>query len=79
MSDTTDKIIDLTKTVRNITQDAISGNTVILSKDETIARLRICNTCEFLKNKEWLICGKCGCFMKAKAKFASAKCPVGKW
>ena len=41
-------------------------------------RMDICRGCEFYKAKEEK-CEKCGCYMLAKTKLATAKCPVGKW
>lgn len=41
-------------------------------------RLAICKECEHL-NQKLVQCKKCGCFMLAKAKFASSYCPIGKW
>lgn len=41
-------------------------------------RYEICQSCDtfnsFLKT-----CRKCGCFLPAKVKLASSKCPKGKW
>lgn len=47
-------------------------------KELSKQRLSICELCEFY-NKETSKCVKCGCFMKAKTLFPSAKCPIGKW
>ena len=42
------------------------------------ARLAECRDCEhFIKSTSQ--CRKCGCFMKVKARLATASCPVGKW
>ena len=41
-------------------------------------RLGICRGCEFFKPR-FEKCGKCGCFMRAKAMLDNAKCPIGKW
>ena len=41
-------------------------------------RMDICRKCEFYIAKEEK-CKKCGCYMMAKTKLATAKCPVGKW
>ena len=47
--------------------------------DETSAeRMSICLGCpELIKFTKQ--CKKCGCFMSAKTKIESAKCPIGKW
>jgi len=42
------------------------------------ARLAECRDCEhFIKATSQ--CKKCGCFMKVKARLATASCPIGKW
>lgn len=42
------------------------------------SRLDICKACpHFLELTSQ--CKKCGCFMNAKTKIRSAKCPIGKW
>lgn len=41
-------------------------------------RLGICEECPLLI-RDSMRCGKCGCFVRAKAKMDSAKCPEGKW
>jgi uncharacterized Zn finger protein len=50
------------------------------------ARLRICESCDRSQQIEVpglslvvLRCKECGCLMKAKAKIASAACPLGKF
>ena len=41
-------------------------------------RMSTCNSCpELIKLTSQ--CKKCGCFMSAKTKLESAKCPIGKW
>lgn len=46
--------------------------------DKTLEiRNKICNDCENMRSDGR--CAKCGCFMKVKAKWESAKCPIGKW
>lgn len=48
--------------------------------EETLleTRLAICNECPFMI-KDQQRCGKCGCFLKVKAKWESSKCPIGRW
>lgn len=41
-------------------------------------RMAICNSCEFLFEPT-MQCKKCGCFVKAKTRFKSFSCPIGKW
>jgi Zn finger protein HypA/HybF involved in hydrogenase expression len=41
-------------------------------------RMNICRGCEFYIAKEEK-CQKCGCYMNAKTKLKTAKCPIEKW
>jgi hypothetical protein len=41
-------------------------------------RLEVCMGCDSF-DKKALRCTECSCFMKAKAKIDSAKCPLDKW
>lgn len=40
-------------------------------------RLAICEECPHLV--EGGRCGKCGCYLQTKTKWASSSCPIGKW
>ncbi len=51
---------------------------LLADQDIALYRMRICNTCEFLK-KPSTRCEKCGCFMKVKTRVGFSKCPEGKW
>jgi len=50
--------------------------TFFANTDSAYARLAICKGCE---HKSMGVCGKCGCLLIAKVRFANAQCPVGKW
>ena len=52
-------------------------NVLIYDEDIINKRWDLCKGCEFLLFTS--NCKKCGCFMKAKVRVATAKCPVGKW
>ena len=41
-------------------------------------KILICKACEFLVKPTYQ-CGKCGCFVHAKAVVPSAECPLNKW
>jgi hypothetical protein len=51
------------------------------------ARMKICNSCEFIDNKGDKCavpltnpcCSKCGCSLGIKTYSLSSECPVGKW
>lgn len=40
-------------------------------------RLAICSECPHIVEDSR--CGKCGCFLQTKTKWASSSCPIGKW
>mgnify|MGYP003655275235 CR=1 FL=1 len=40
-------------------------------------RQAICEACDYYKDNQ--TCKLCGCYMKAKANIAAAKCPISKW
>ena len=46
-------------------------------KETAEARLAICLQCPHLSPLNR--CLKCGCFLKAKTRLRTEKCPVGKW
>jgi len=49
-----------------------------VSQEVKIERLNICQTCDnFRQNTK--TCKKCGCYMPAKATFATSACPKGFW
>tara|TARA_A100000172_G_C3041210_1_gene110554 strand:- start:741 stop:965 length:225 start_codon:yes stop_codon:yes gene_type:complete len=43
---------------------------------EYLKRLSTCNECEF---REHDVCGVCGCYLEAKAKWNTEDCPKNKW
>ena len=56
----------------------LNPNTKRAGDDLAKQRLDICLSCPELI-KLTVQCKKCGCFMAAKTKLESAKCPIGKW
>lgn len=58
--------------------DVVNPNMERVSDEQQLQRLEICRGCEHLI-KLTTQCKKCGCFMTAKTKLASASCPIGKW
>jgi len=48
-----------------------------VTSEEYEERLNTCNDCEHITEK--FTCGKCGCNMTAKAKWATSACPENKW
>ena len=50
----------------------------LLAKDPA-TRLAVCeNLCEHY-SKDIKVCNKCNCFMPAKTKLKSSKCPIDRW
>lgn len=58
--------------------DLLKKDTEILDNEQSNARYEICKACPQIValTKQ---CKLCGCFMAAKTKIESAKCPIGKW
>ena len=47
--------------------------------DETLEhRMDECSYCSYLNSKK-MVCGKCGCYVKKKARWSTEKCPEGRW
>jgi hypothetical protein len=53
-------------------------NDNLCPQDIVMERMGTCRECEHLL-KLTNTCKKCGCFMLAKTKFTSSKCPLDKW
>ena len=58
--------------------DMLNPKTKHASQELADQRLEICRKCPELIQLTSQ-CKKCGCFMSAKTKLESAKCPLGKW
>jgi len=58
--------------------DLLNPKTKPADSKLTIERLSVCGSCPELIKLTYQ-CKKCGCFMKAKTRLDSAKCPIGKW
>jgi hypothetical protein len=48
----------------------------LVDENKKEERMKICRDCEFFLLN---VCKKCGCFMPAKTKFQTSRCPIGKW
>lgn len=58
--------------------DILNPRTKPASEEIANKRYEICKACpEFIKITKQ--CKRCGCFMAAKTKLESAKCPLNKW
>ena len=58
--------------------DLLNPKTKKASDELANERYEICKACPFFINLTTQ-CTKCGCFMIAKTKLESAKCPENKW
>lgn len=58
--------------------DLLNPNEPRSQEDIIAARLEVCKTCEFFRERTQQ-CKKCGCFMKLKTKLEHSRCPIGKW
>ena len=69
---------NLAKFTFEVVKDVVSlnGTPVFSTEEEQQERLSICKMCEFFSRNR---CKQCGCYMNAKVKFASSKCPIQKW
>ena len=55
---------------------AITGQRVVAPADVRNSRLAECRSCPRYDRGR---CQVCGCFVAAKARFATEQCPLGKW
>ena len=62
--------------IQSAAKHVVTGAQSVNSETQE-ARLEICNNCEFLKKDE-LRCGKCGCPVQTKTKWATSTCPIGR-
>jgi hypothetical protein len=58
---------------------AIASGKEKVSEQKVMERLSICEACEFFGIGGKPRCQKCGCFVRAKAKFRTSSCPMKKW
>lgn len=58
--------------------DHIKNGMKSVDENEQKRRLDICDTCPHIVEDKSR-CGKCGCFLQTKTKWASSTCPIGKW
>lgn len=71
------QLLSLASEIKNTVVKKITENADVFSNQtEADRRLKICNECEHYANSR---CKICGCFMSAKAKLNTAKCPIKKW
>lgn len=57
--------------------DIVKSGFALLPKAEFESRIRACSSCTFSRReKNQLMCKKCGCNMMIKGRFSASKCPV---
>lgn len=69
--------ITMAKNFLKSAAEHIQGGMKHVEKDMQQERLSICAECPHIVNNER--CGKCGCFLQTKTKWATSSCPIGKW
>lgn len=71
------------KMVRKIRNIIIGWFNLMIGKEHRVyqARYRICKHCRYRRRifGLFLICSKCGCFIKAKVKSDDERCPEYNW
>ena len=70
-------VTKLKDTINNTKQKALDAIEFV-DITESSLRMSVCLECPHLSHT-LLQCEKCGCFMKAKTKLKTAKCPINKW
>jgi ribosomal protein L32 len=60
------------------TIDKIRREEEKFSEELKTSRLNICEGCSMLDRSNYT-CMECGCYLKSKASWVDAKCPLGKW
>lgn len=73
-----DQIIGFINTAWDIVYGFFTGKGLRVTRKVYHERLNICNGCEYFI-QDTQRCAECGCFMKTKAKFKQAYCPVNNW
>jgi hypothetical protein len=66
------------KALKRVVVAAATGSTVFIGEKLTAQRISICHGCpSYLPMTKQ--CGECWCFIHAKARLATEKCPLQKW
>ena len=65
------------KNLASATAAHVKDGLNVVSDDQYLERLKICEGCEYMRTDRR--CAKCGCFLDKKAKWRSSSCPIGKW
>ena len=71
-------ILDMMKTFTKEVIEYAKEGAPHVTEGQYNARLRTCKGCPYLK-QEVMRCGKCGCMVEHKAKWATSTCPDKRW
>lgn len=70
--------IEMARNFLGAAADHVKNGLQNVDPEEQKRRLEICNECPHIVEDKSR-CGKCGCFLQTKTKWASSSCPIGKW
>ena len=69
--------VEMARNFLGAATDHVKNGLKNVDEEEQRQRLAICEVCPHLV--EGGRCGKCGCFLQTKTKWASSSCPIGIW
>ena len=75
----TEKVVNAAGAAGRVVSALVNGEDVLVLAETAQARMALCLGCEHLWAPNVLQCKLCGCWVKAKTKLATEKCPAGKW
>lgn len=78
MSDEFPSLLQQGKNLISSLKDIISEDDILVSYEIQHNRMNICKMCDRYSERRKR-CKECGCFLEAKTKFSSSKCPLDKW
>ena len=78
MSEKTPSFIDMMKTFSKEVVEFAKQGAPHVNRNQYKERLAICDGCKDLR-RDVMRCGKCGCLVEQKAKWATSNCPEKKW
>lgn len=71
-------MFDMIKTFAKEVKEYAKEGAPNVTEESYKARLAQCDNCEHLK-RDAMRCGKCGCLVEHKAKWATSSCPDKRW
>lgn len=70
--------LELTDALKQSLSGLATKGVLVVSDSKYTERIQVCEVCEFFDKMQFR-CGKCGCYMKMKARLDASKCPEAKW